>query len=353
MNKYDKILESINALANGKQPSLDISELLYQHKCFYLLNKINRDNEYVQMMNNDMKRDSIYIQESYKECENIFKILEENSIQYAIIKGAVLSKAAYEGPFCRYTKDIDILVNKDDVDIVKKILYDNGFIQARITKNGIKSLTRKEILFQSIFSHQVASFIKETENPYFSYINIDLNTDIMWGESDEKIDVRFVLDGTLSTTICGIEVRKLYPEIEFISLCLHHYKDMNSIYLLSQGSLRLKLFLDIYMYIINGGMNSQLLLSICKKLNVTKYIYYCLYYTKMIFENDKLEKYCYDFKTVECEQLIERYGLSENEFAVWKVDFYKRLFDLDIREYFKDNLPMKLRDKIALNELYM
>ena len=43
MNKY---IEAVRDLANEKQTSFDISEILYNHGCIYLLSKIKGKNKY-------------------------------------------------------------------------------------------------------------------------------------------------------------------------------------------------------------------------------------------------------------------------------------------------------------------
>lgn len=78
---------------------------------------------------------------------------------------------------------------------------------------------------------------------------MDVNYDIFWGERDEQADMDAFLTNLRNIAIEGVEVRELAPEEEFISLCLHHYKDMNSVYLLSMGNLRLSLLCDIYYYL--------------------------------------------------------------------------------------------------------
>lgn len=41
-----------------------------------------------------------------------------------------------------------------------------------------------------------------------------------------------VLSATEPAEICGAPLRKLSCEMELIALCLHHYKDANSLFLL-------------------------------------------------------------------------------------------------------------------------
>ena len=71
--------------------------------------------------------------------------------------------------------------------------------------------------------------------------------DILWGESGQNTDMDYVLALTLlEAEIAGVTVKRLKPEMAFLSLCLHHYKDMNSIYLLYKGSLAALSFSAIF-----------------------------------------------------------------------------------------------------------
>ena len=57
----------------------------------------------------------------------IHKLLTSNNISYTVLKG-LASSHYYKKPELRTLGDVDFLVNKQDVDKVKKILIDNGFI---------------------------------------------------------------------------------------------------------------------------------------------------------------------------------------------------------------------------------
>lgn len=76
-----------------------------------------------------------------------------------------------------------------------------------------------------------------------------------------------------------------------LSLCLHHYKDMNSLYLLAQGSLKLNLFCDIYFYIKRCRSDISKLKVLCERLDVLDYAHYCVYYTGQIFDDPALSSY--------------------------------------------------------------
>lgn len=163
MNKY---IEAVRDLANEKQPSFDISEILYNHGCIYLLSKIKGKNKYTDRLKAENLLNKICINERYKTCSAVFREFKENNISYAVIKGAVLSAAAYNNPFCRQSGDIDILINRRDIDKIKEIMLRNGFVQGKITENGVEPFSRKEILFQTAMSHQTAPFVKKQTIKY-------------------------------------------------------------------------------------------------------------------------------------------------------------------------------------------
>lgn len=368
MKDYEVILQSIRALAAGREPDTDISELLYRHNCMYLLSRIKKPHRYSQSLFTNTTLNRINIRERYRCCRSVFEALEDAAIPYAVIKGAALSVSAFGDPYSRHSSDIDLLVSRRDIDRVKQILLQQGFVQGRVTDHGIQPFSRKELLYQSAMSHQTAPFIKNTGNKICPYINVDVNMDIMWGESNRKADMDFVLEHTIQADICGTVIKKLLPEMEFISMCLHHYKDMNSIYLLAQGNLKLKLLCDVYFFVKRNfqtasgnseapdtgpAVSTDHLLALCKHLKVTECVYYCLYHTNSVFDDPKLEKLCHVFASPEGEKLLNCYGLAENEIGEWDVSFPKRLFDLNIYEYFQKILPENLLEKIRMNETFM
>lgn len=350
MNKY---IEAVRDLANEKQPSFDISEILYNHGCIYLLSKIKGKNKYTDKLKAENLLNKICINERYKACAAVFREFKENNISCAVIKGAVLSAAAYNNPFCRQSGDIDILINRKDIDNIKEIMLRNGFVQGKITENGVEPFSRKEILFQTAMSHQTAPFVKKSNNKICPYINVDLNFDIMWGESETKADMEFVLQNTMETAILGVTFNKLSPEMELISLCLHHYKDLNSIYLLYERGLTLSHLCDIYFFIKNCNIDSEAFYNYCLKLNVGKYVYYCLYYTNLIFDDEIIKKYMLLLHSTESDSILNSFGLSDKERQSWDVDFFTRLFDLNIREYLDNTLSKEALNKIQINQTLM
>lgn len=344
-----EIAKAVRALSDGKEPSFDISGILTRHRCHYLLSLLPEAKKPPQYKaNTTLNR--IAVKERYKICEALFS---EIDFPYAVIKGAVLSMSAYGDPFVRESGDIDILIDRKNADRLKELLLSNGFIQGRVTDVGIVPFSRKEILFQTAMSHQTAPYIKQTKNPLCPYVNVDVNMDIMWGESEDKADMDLVLSLAEQTSLFDIPFYKLTPEMEFIALCLHHYKDMNSLYLLMGGGMRLGHLCDIVYYLSNVHPDAQKLLHLCQALNVGRYVYTCIYHTNIIFESNTLAPYIYALKSEKDTSLLDSFGLTEKERKPWGLSLEERLFHSDIREYVDGLLSDEEKEKVKANQKYM
>lgn len=344
---YENILENIRIIAARNQPEQDISAILRNHSCDFLLKKIGKSDIRMEQLN------KISVNERYIACKKIFEQIEINDFPYAVIKGAALSLAVYGNAYIRHSGDIDILIDRCNIDKINRIMSGNGFIQGHIINNSIVPFSREEKIFQLASSHQTAPYVKMTGNKLCPYIMVDINTDIMWGESQTKSDMKFVLEKTYASSINGVTFKKLCTEMEFISLCLHHYKDLNSIYLLYERGLKLNLFCDIYFFIRNCDIDKEKLYDYCIKLNVSEFIYYCLYYAYLIFQDKNLESYLSLFYSENAEKIINQFGLSPDERQNWDIDFYTRLFNTDLRDYLECTLSYEKINKIRINQKYM
>lgn len=342
----DEIISSVRSLVKGEQPITDVCEILFRHKCFYLLSML-KNNPYLKTLTLARVVNSAALKERYTALQPFF---ENSPFPYAVIKGAVLSQAAYKDLLIRSSGDIDILISRKNSDQMKEYLRSLGFIQGRILEDRIVPFSRREILFQTAMSHQTAPYVKETESKLCPFINVDVNTDIFWGERNEKADMDFVLSNTCVTNVLGLKINKLSPEAEFISLCLHHYKDMNSLYLLYEGSLTLSHYCDIYFYLINNALDRQKLTDLAEKLNAGQYLYYCIYYANLIFDSPVLNKYLTLLEKHKNQQTLDSYGLTKDEQKAWQITFFDRLFHQDLQSYIKKHLTQKDMNNILENK---
>lgn len=344
----EEILVNLRAIARGDScDSAEMKEILLAHDCTELAGRV------LPSMQDKLTRlvTSAEVKERYKYAAPLFEALRD--YPYAVIKGAVLSEQIYGSPFARRSGDLDVLIRRQDLDFAKRILLENGFVQGRVIGDEIVPFTRKELIFQASQSHQTAPFVKATDNKICPFINYDLNTSVFWGEYGQECDMDFVLCETREVVLFDIPFKTLTPEMGFISLCLHHYKDMNSIYLLAKGSLKLDLFCDIYFYLKNVALDMDKLWALSRNLNADPYIYYCLWYTNKVFDAEFLHPYLSRFESVEGASLLSTFGLCAEERHQWTVDFWDRLFSPTFREDFIASRSEKEREKIVLNQTFM
>ncbi len=347
MNNAD-IIASLRTLAGGGEvENAEFTDTLRKQGCLYLFSKLP-PNEATRF---ELLANKLAVKRRYKTCSNIFAALENT--QYAVIKGAVLSKRIYNNTAYRVSGDIDILISPKDAEYVKSALTEKGFIQGCVSGDKIVPYTRRELVFQKTFSHQLAAFVRRTDDKICPFVNIDINTDIMWGESRVKTDMDAFLSQTVSGEIEGVAVKTLPPEEEFISLCLHHYKDCNSIYLLSRRGLQLSHFCDIYYYVKNVPLDISELKKKCDSLGVSDYIYYCVYHARELFGGDGIELFTDAFRSESGEALLNRFGLASDEYHVWPKPVTEYLFEGALSNTLDSMLSVKEKEKIRFNETMM
>ena len=248
--------------------------------------------------------------------------LNDIDMQYAIIKSEPLSMYAYKAYAQRVFGDIDVLIPRSHLKLVGDYLEQCGFYQSI---NEDKNLREYKIFCLSS-SHQTVSYKRIIEK-YF--VEIDINFDILWGEyTGKRINISEFLYDTVEMDIYGYKIKTLSPLKTMVQIILHHYKDMNSIFLLAtRTSIKFNAFKDVYYLWKNNQETISLdkLYAISSDYEIIPYVFYILYFTNRIYNDADLEKYIKAFKTPDGIDLLDYYGLSGNERKPWKVDFETRL----------------------------
>lgn len=280
-----------------------------------------------------------------KTYQEIFAFLASlTDYYYAVVKGEILSFMAYGEFGMRNSSDVDILVSKETLPKVEKILEENGYATI--------SHSRADHVIMLTFSHQVSPWSKPM--PPFGYVTIDLNFDIFWGEYEGKIiDIDEFLSDTIGMNIHGVNVKTLPPIKALIQLILHHYKDMNSLFLLAtRKSIKYDMFKDVY-YLLKNNLDTIPLDKLCAmsaEYEIIPYVFYVLYYTGQVFDDNDLRQYIEAFRTPKGEALLNCYGLCAKERKEWKCDFKTRLDSENLYELIKNDLTDKDREKISINK---
>ena len=143
------------------------------------------------------------------------------------------------------------------------------------------------------------------------------------------------------------------PLKAFIQLVLHHYKDMNSIYLLAtNNSIKIDMFADVY-HLLKNNLNDiplEQLFLISKDLGIVNYVYYILFYTGQVFRDKDIQQYIDAFKTIEGDELLNCYGLNKKERKKWNCNFETRLRSENLLKIIEDDLTDRDWEKIKINQ---
>lgn len=282
---------------------------------------------------------------SKERYNRIYDLLNDISFEYAIIKGEALSLQAYGATGRRISSDIDILIPVTRLREFHNILISHGF-QGR-------ALSRADKILLVSSSHQILPYTLSMPKPWPELL-LDVNHDIFWGEYEgTRIDISDFLSDTIEINIYGITVKTLPPLKAFIQLVLHHYKDMNSIYLLAtNNSIKIDMFADVY-HLLKNNLNDiplEQLFLISKDLGIVNYVYYILFYTGQVFRDKDIQQYIDAFKTIEGDELLNCYGLNKKERKKWNCNFETRLRSENLLKIIEDDLTDRDWEKIKINQ---
>lgn len=292
--------------------------------------------------------DNLYIIERkilYKELKPLFETM--SSVNYAVVKGEALSQQIYGAPDKRRSSDIDILIDKSNVKFLEGELQKLGFEQQ--LPEDPNEARRNRVLCMA-YSHQIPSYHKDVMG---FHLNVDVNYDIFWGEYEgQRCSINDFLSDTVDIEIYGVTVKTLPIEKAFVQLVLHHYKEMNSLYHLSQhNTICTNMFRDVYDMIIyrQDILTIDKIKLICEQYSMGCFVYYMVYYTYQIFNDDLLYELSNKFEYLRDSALIESFGLCSLERKSWKLSFKKRLDNDKIWSYIRDELTEIDIEKINLS----
>lgn len=89
-----------------------------------------------------------------------------------------------------------------------------------------------------------------------------------------------------------------------------------------------------------------MLRNLCQKLHASDYVYYCIFYAHKIFANVLLVPYLEALETETCRDILNTFGLKEDEKQNWQIGFWERLFSDKLKQYLESVLNAEDMDKI-------
>ena len=233
------LLHQVNTLCFNKKIS---SSLLYRYAETVKNNvKIKRDIEYI---------------------NSIFK---DKLLNYVFVKGAFFITYIYDIGI-RETKDIDLVIEAQDLDKVSYLLKSRNFVQRINTRDGYRDANRLEIQFALMNNREVIPFCKAYSD---ELIWLDINL-----YDDCKMEKNAVQLHTFSITE------------NIIYHCLELYKELKSyLYVATEKNIGLYKFCDLYL-LINKYLvviEVKKIYDICFNKGVVKEVYFIFYLMSRLF----------------------------------------------------------------------
>lgn len=224
-----------------------------------------------------------------KEINKISKNLNSNNISYVFLKGTILNQTIFKSGE-RASNDIDILINKDSIADVTKILNKIGYVQGKYDyqSDSIIKYNENELRQSLLIKGETCPFIKKTNSIAIKTIDVDLNFSLDWTPNYNQNIITHILNNREKITIKNIQIfsANLYDNI--IELCVHLYKDMALIDIIKKRKVfDLYKLIDVY-YFINHYINEidfKFLESKIKKFDAQNYVYFALKYINTMFDD--------------------------------------------------------------------
>lgn len=314
-------------------------------------------NEMEQVYSYQLCKDKLHKKETGTKAKNCFRYYHLNPVfatisdmPYAVIKGEVLSKRAYGGLGYRNSGDVDILISRNNIYRLTKILCKYGFEpDLRDDSGNMRELSREEKIIYN-FSHQVVPFVKRGDGK--NIIILDVNVDIFWGEYlGKRVDMSEFLVDTMEMELYGVKIKALPDVKHFIALCLHHYKEMNAPYNFAlTNPFNEKMFEDIYRFYHSTIQSKMKQVSeFVFRYGLEEVFYYLFFYTSVVFQDYDMQKDADIFKTKKGVEGLDYYGLNSNERKKWYIPFYERMNNQNLLAAIQSQLTQYDMNKMDLS----
>ncbi len=319
-----------------------------EQKCTFLLHDLGVDEPKSRKLLLTEIKDGVENKRRFAACADVLSEMGANNLRYACVKGPVLSKIIYGDETWRSYHDLDVLVDEKDMDFIKQILAEHGFKAGKkVEKGKVVPYTREEKIYILSLTHQTEPYFRRLGDFGELYAEIDLNTNVHWEHAN--LFTPYCLRHLEQIEIFGYTVKKLAKEEEFLALCLHHYRDMNSPYMLKLQGIRLAQLCDIYFYVNNVNVDWNRLIKLCGEYDLGRYVFFCLSMCVLVFQDDKLSA-CLDLlSALQCERQIGYFGMKER--FRWKSEVLDLVGKTDVSSEMLSVLSAEEKQKLRRLDL--
>lgn len=193
----------------------------------------------------------------FEELKRILLLFSNSGIEVIILKGMALTNKIYGNAALRPMADIDILVKKQDIDQVEKLLTSSGYM---INKSRLQKEWYREN------HHHLAPFYNPNKG-----ICIEVHYDLLPPRKAIHLEIDQVWQRAKTERIDRIDTKILCTEDMLIHLCLHLY--------VSTCVGRIKHLVDIAQLLryVKEDIDWDMVEKEASKNHFIDYIYYSLY----------------------------------------------------------------------------
>lgn len=272
------------------------------------------------------------MQNDMSKYHSLISLLENSDVEYVIAKGSYLTISAFGDLKYRLTRDLDIIIDESQREKIRSILLEEGFVQGKYDKkqDSIIEFNKETILFYEMDTGQLAPFTKMSDSTYSQYMSLDVHTNLTWFGDYRDMNLSEILRNEFQYVNCGgMTYRVLENEWFLIQVCLHHYKHLNSISIISRGGAELRQICDIYFFVYfnENKLDVNKFLNIVKEYHFDEYIFFTLFHAQEIFgEHPWIIKILRNLSKNINLSTLNQFGIGKENRYNWPVPFKEWLF---------------------------
>ncbi|WP_214324790.1 nucleotidyltransferase family protein [Nonomuraea sediminis] len=263
------------------------------------------------------------------EWARLIRILNDSGLRYAIRKGPVLADRLHRDPGVRQMEDLDVLIHRSDVKLLREAFTAAGYVQGKASEDlqSIEPFARTTQAYWNIHLNNQLPYVKLGHRLHVPKFDIDVCLDIFQPNSGVSVPVSELLDRARPFLIGGEPAWKLGDADEFIDLCSHLHKEATSVFYIERGcDLELSKFLEVALASKLLDLPTQEeIIQRAKESGAEGIVYYSLHFASQLFPYHIPERMLDGLRPANLSYLDE-YGQADGAPKSWHLPFPDRLF---------------------------
>ncbi|MEL7030776.1 MAG: nucleotidyltransferase family protein [Pseudomonadota bacterium] len=178
------------------------------------------------------------------------KCIEHSGIKYAYLKGIALS-CQFDRPYLdRFSRDVDVLVDSDDIQVLVDTALSKGY--QLLSDSNSKEIATKRSDIEFIARHSPVVLLKSPE-----FVLIEVHRKM--GKMSVSFDTKSAIDEAVEVSFSGITIRALEPTLHFVYVCYHHSRHFWS---------HLHWLSDLHTMLVHEDVERQRALTLASSLGI-------------------------------------------------------------------------------------